>query len=86
MFRSLKEQPNDIRHLEYLLKKLNKIIIEYHRTLLIGDKVRIANQEANIRALFSLEEDANIRERLKSAKGNLQWNIVRLQPGRRFYE
>ena len=75
---------NNIEILENLLEKINKVIIEYNRTLLIGDRDAILSYESRIKKLFDVEGKFNVNEFLKSKKGNIQWHIVRLNPGRKF--
>ena len=79
-------QWTNIQYFDDLLYKLNKIIIEYNRILLIGDRTRINDYELRLRVHFNIDNDANLNDKLKSMKGNLQWNIVRLSPGRKFHE
>lgn len=72
---------NNVEYLEFLLGTINKYIIEYNRILLIGNREVILRWEASIRSLFKMDDDECCQTKLKSVKGNILWNLVRLKPG-----
>lgn len=72
---------NNVEYLEFLLGTINKYIIEYNRIVLIGNREVILRWEASIRSLFNMGDDECCQTKLKSVKGNILWNLVRLKPG-----
>ena len=72
---------NNVEYLEFLLGTINKYIIEYNRIVLIGNYEVINRWEANIRSVFKMNEEECCHAKLKSVKGNILWNLVRLEPG-----
>lgn len=72
---------NNVEYLEFLLGTINKYIIEYNRIALIGNREVISRWEASIRSLFKMNDTECCHAKLRSVKGNILWNLVRLKPG-----
>lgn len=80
------ERTNNVEYLEQLLDSVNRYILEYNRVLLIGNKEVISRWESTIRSVMKMDSNECCTTKLNSVKGNIKWNLVRIQPGRTFNE
>lgn len=81
---NIEERCNNVEHLEFLLGTINNYITEYNNIILKGNREVISRWEDSIRSIFKMDEDECCHCKLKSVKGNILWNLVRIIPGYRY--